>query len=147
MTNRPMLAAYWLPSVGIGAAEGPPPVLPGDQTVVVPLLDLLNYRRSDGSPQIDVINLFGCTFNTPDKFPEQYLVFDDNLKRVLTDGTVARLQQAGIKVVLTIVGFDYTSVGWSSIPTALIEPFVGYLNQEMLGADGFNLDGIDIDDE
>lgn len=147
MTNRPMLAAYWLPSVGIGAAEGPPPVLPGDQTVIVPLLDLLNYRRSDGSLQIDVINLFGCRFNTPDKFPQQYLVFDDNLKRVLTDGTVARLQQAGMKVVLTIVGFDYKTVGWSSIPTALIGPFVGYLNQEMLDVGGFNLDGIDIDDE
>ena len=104
MNHRTMLAAYWLPSVGIGPANGPPSVLPGMQTVVVPITDLLKYRRKDGSPQVDVINLMGCSFNTPEKFSKQYLVFEDNLISALTDGSVQKLQSAGVKVVLTILG-------------------------------------------
>lgn len=140
-----MLAAYWLPSVGIGPASPPPPVLPDKQTVVVPLTDVLNYRRSDGTPQIDVINLNGCTFNSAGNFSSQYLLFDPNLTAVLTNGDVQQLQAAGIKVVLTIVGSGSDSVGWSSIPQTEIQPFVNYLDSEILGVLG--LDGIDIDDE
>jgi len=135
-----MLAAYWLPSVGIGPSGKM-------QTVVVPITDLLNYQRKDGSPQVDVINLMGCAFNTPDNFPNQYLVFDDNLTTVLTDGSVQELQDAGIKVVLTILGSGGTSVGWSSIPSKLIPGFAAYLNESILGPGGYGLDGIDIDDE
>lgn len=146
MRSNNMLAAYWLPSVGIGPASPPPPVLPGNQTVVVPLTDILNYQRSDGSPQIDVINLFGCTFNQPAEFTTQYLLFDPNLLTVLTDGSVGRLQAAGIKVVLTIVGAS-GSVGWSSVPAADLSGFIDFLTGEIMGPGGFNLDGIDIDDE
>jgi len=145
MTYRQMLAAYWLPSVGIGAATPPPPVLPGPQTVVVPVTDVLNYQRSDGSPQIDVINLMGCSFTMPDVFPDPWLDFDPALLALLTDGSVQRLQAAGIQVCLTITGAQYQSVGWSNIPANLIQPFVDYLNAEILGT--YGLDGIDIDDE
>ncbi|SDN11992.1 hypothetical protein [Kriegella aquimaris] len=54
-----MVSAYWLPEVGIGPAAPPPPALTGNQTVVVPLTDILNYTRADGSPQINVIDLMG----------------------------------------------------------------------------------------
>ncbi|HEV2816577.1 MAG TPA: hypothetical protein VGW40_05080 [Allosphingosinicella sp.] len=147
MRTSDMVAAYWLPSVGIGPASGPPPVLPGKQNVVVPLTDVLNYCRSDGTPQIDVINLMGCTFNAPDDFANQYLLFDDNLTAALNDGSVARLQAAGISVVLTIIGSGGTSVGWSSVPADQLDGFVDYLNTGILGSDGLNLDGIDVDDE
>jgi hypothetical protein len=135
-----MLFAYWLPTVGIGP--------PGsEQSVQVPLTDVLNYRRQDGSLQIDVVNLMGCTFTSIGTFPNPYLQLDPLLAAALTDGSVQALQEAGIKVVLTIAGSGGDSVGWSSIPSAVIPDFVEYLNDRILGPAGYNLDGIDIDDE
>jgi hypothetical protein len=137
------LAAYWLTSVGIGPAYPPPPVLPGKQTVVVPLTDVLNYTRPDGTPQISVINLNAATFTSSDTFEQPYLNFDSGLMEVLTNGNVQALQQAGIAVVLTIVGGN-GPYGWSSVPADQVQDFVNYLN-ELLSVYGLN--GIDIDDE
>lgn len=139
-----MVSAYWLPDVGIGPATGPPPVLPGKQTVVVPLTDILNYTRPDGSPQINVINLMGATFTKNMNFDPPYLDFAPNLQTVLNDADYKQLQARGIKVVLTILGNG--GLGWSSIPQAKIQPFVDYLNQTFI-AGGYLLDGIDIDNE
>jgi hypothetical protein len=138
--TRQSVAAYWLPSVGIG---------PGGamQNVNVPLTDVLKYRRPDGTPQIDIVNLWGCSFN-PDFAEGQYLTFDPLLEAALSGGQAGQLQAAGIKVVLTIVGSGGDEgFGWGSIPAAQQDAFVSYLNETILSAGGLGLDGIDIDDE
>jgi hypothetical protein len=140
MTYRQMLFAYWLPTVGIGPGSS-------EQFVHVPLTDVLNYRRGDGSLQIDVVNLMGCTFPSSSQFPNPYLLFEPGLVAALTDGSVQALQNAGIKVVMTIAGSGGDSVGWSSIPSDQILGFVEYLDNQILGPAGYDLDGIDIDDE
>jgi hypothetical protein len=139
-----MLAVYWLPSVGIGPSDPPPPVLPGKQTVIVLLTDILNYTRPDGTPQVSVVNLTGASFTASSIFEPPYLTFDQGLLEVLTNGSVQALQQAGIGVVLTIMGGG-GPFGWSSIPADQIQNFVNYLNKDILA--GYGLNGIDIDDE
>jgi hypothetical protein len=142
-----LVNAYWLPEVGIGPENPAPGVMPGKQIVQVPLSELLNYKNPDGSPQINVINLFGTTFTNPSDFSKgNYLNFDANLLKELNSGIVPKLQAAGINVVLTIVGAGGTSVGWSTIPENEIQGFVDYLDQKFLNGT-FNLNGIDIDDE
>ena len=141
MASDPMLFAYWLPYVGIGS-----PIVP----VYVPLTDVLNYRRSDGSLQVNVVNLMGCTFNVAENFDSQHLVFDPHLLAALTDGSVAQLQAAGIKVLLTIQGSGGapgTPFGWGSLSPAQIAAFVPYLEDQILSSTGYALDGIDVDDE
>lgn len=134
------LAVYWLPTVGIGPPESM-------QHVNVPLTDVLNYRRSDGSLQIDIVNLWGCAFD-PDFAPGRYLTFDPLLQSALSDGAVHQLRDAGVKVVLTIVGSGGDDgFGWGSIPSDQQDAFVSYLNEAILSPQGFGLDGIDIDDE
>ena len=54
------------------------------------------------------------------------------------------LQQAGIKVVLTVMG-DSGCVQWSSVPEAHAVELANWLNKEVLQE--YGLDGIDIDDE
>ncbi|HET9638138.1 MAG TPA: glycosyl hydrolase family 18 protein [Allosphingosinicella sp.] len=138
--TRQSIAAYWLPTIGIGPQ--------GSMDYVhVPLTDVLNYRRADGTLQVDIVNLWGCTFN-PDFGPGQYLDFDPLLQSALSDGEVGQLQAAGIKVVLTIVGSgDNGGFGWGSIPADQQAAFVAYLNEAILSSAGLGLDGIDIDDE
>jgi hypothetical protein len=141
-----MVVVYWLPSVGIGAATPPPPVLPGPQTVEVPLTDILNFKWPDGTPQVNVVNLWGACFTSSSTFEPPFLTFDPILQEVLSNGTYKALQQAGIKVVLSITGAG--SFGWSSIPADQVQNFANYLNTVMLDPDmGYGLDGIDIDDE
>jgi hypothetical protein len=139
--TRQKLAAYWLPTVGIGPVD--------DRLYVnVPLTDVLNYRRADGTPQIDILNLWGCTFNTAENFAQgHYLQFDPLLASAFSDGAVRQLQEAGIKVVLTIVGSGEGGFGWGSIPSDQLAGFVAYLNETILAATGLGLDGIDVDDE
>lgn len=147
LPSSKVLAVYWLPSVGIGPATSPPPVLPGKQTVHVPLTDVLNYTRPDGTPQISVVNLTGANFTKSTTFQPPYLDINPELQKVLSDGSVQQLQQAGIKVVLTIMGGGGT-FGWSSIPANQVQTFVDYLNATFLDQkSGYGLDGIDVDDE
>jgi hypothetical protein len=151
LPEKNVLISYWLPSVGIGPGTPPPAVLDGDQRVQIPLTDVLNYKRSDGSYQINVVNLVGGNFtyrNSDEAFSPPYLTFDEGLQQVLSDGSVKKLQAAGIKVVLTVMGFGNGHYGWSSLPTESIESFVSYLNESILDEElGYGLDGIDIDDE
>jgi hypothetical protein len=150
MLTEKLMIVYWMSKVGIGSSSGPPAVLEGEQTVRVPLTDVLKYRRADGSYQINVVNLVGGNFKKrtcEEGFLPPYLHFDDALIQVFNDGSVQKLQQAGIKVVLTIMG-DHGYYGWSSIPEDKIQDFVDYLNVSILNpTSGFGLDGIDIDDE
>ncbi len=136
MTVRQSLFVYWLPTVGIGSA-------PNEQFVHVPLTDILDYTRADGSLQVDVVNLMGCTFDDSGGYP---LTFDPILQTALTDGSVAKLQAAGIKVLLTIQGSG-KNFGWGSFDDSQLPGFVAYLNDTILGANGYGLDGIDIDNE
>lgn len=136
----PQLFAYWLPTVGIG----PAPM----QEVHVPLTDVLNYRRGDGSLQINVVNLNGANFNVAENFDTAPLVLDPILETALNDGSVAKLQAAGMKVMLTITGSGNapgTPIGWGSLSTAQTQTLVEYFNAQVLGTWG--LDGIDIDNE
>ncbi|MBV8685199.1 MAG: hypothetical protein JOZ90_13890 [Alphaproteobacteria bacterium] len=115
--------------------------------VHVPLLDILNYKRADGSLQVDVVNLWGASFTLPSVFPTIPLALDPDLEKALTDGSVQKLQAAGVKVVLTIAGSGGNSVGWDSVPAASIYPFAKYLDETILGEAGYGLDGVDIDAE
>jgi hypothetical protein len=132
-----MLSAYWLPTVGIGP--------PGSMDYVhVPLTDVMNYRRADGSPQIDLVYLSGCSFSGSSQRP--YLDFDPLLQAALDGGQAAQLQRAGIRVVLMVVG--NRSFGWGSIAAADPTDFAAYVGEAILSAGtGYGLDGIDIDDE
>lgn len=136
MTVRQSLFVYWLPTVGIGAGTT-------EDFVHVPLSDILDYRRADSSLQVDVVNLMGCTFNDSTGYP---LTFDPILRTALTDGSVAALQAAGIKVLLTIQGSG-DNFGWGSFDDSQLAGFVDYLNDAVLGSGGYGLDGIDIDNE
>lgn len=150
LPDRKMLVAYWITSVGIGQGDGSPDqVLPGDQRVIVPLTELLNYKRLDGSPQVNVVHLTGAnfTFRKPDEpFTPPYLTLETDLLAILQDGrTIPSLQAAGIKVVVTIMGYGNGHYGWSSIPKESINDFVEELKKTFI--DNYHLDGIDIDDE
>ncbi len=136
--TRQILAAYWLPKVGIGDPNNM-------QNVYVPLTDVLKYRRADGSNQIDIVNLMASTFNPGENFQEQPLLIDPLLKKAVDQKEVAQLQAAGIKVVLTVTGKG--NVGWGSIPEGQEQDFYAYVANYVLGPSGLNLDGIDIDDE
>jgi hypothetical protein len=136
--NRQTLAAYWLPKVGIGS-QGPM------KDVYVPLTDILKYRRADGSLQIDIVNLMAATFFPNPSFHSMPIWLDPVAKKAIEDGEVAKLQAAGVKVVLTITGKD--DMGWGSLNAAQREVFISYAVNHVLGAEGWNLDGIDIDDE
>jgi Glycosyl hydrolases family 18 len=139
---RQIIAAYWLPTVGIGP--------PGDRLDVrVPLTDVLKYRRPDGTPQVDIVNLWGCTFNTAENFARgDYLVFDPLLLSAFSRGEVRSLQAAGIKVVLTIVGSGgHGGFGWGMIRLDQQAGFVAHLRDMYLDASRYALDGIDVDDE
>jgi len=136
--NRQTLAAYWLPTVGIGPQGAM-------SNVQVPLTDVLNYRRADGSHQIDIVNLMASSFNPGSDFGDEPLLIDPLLLEAHAAGQVARLQEAGIKVVLTITGKG--SVGWGSIPAGQMQNFTSYVANYVLGPSGLNLDGVDIDDE
>jgi hypothetical protein len=139
---RQTLAAYWLPSVGIGP-EG------SMKQVYVPLTDVLKYRRADGSPQIDVVNVAAATFNPGPDFQQKPLLFDSTFLTAFKEGQVAQLQAAGVKVVLTITGKsdDSGSMGWGSLSGEQLEQFTSFAAQSVLGPLWLNLDGIDIDDE
>jgi hypothetical protein len=138
LPSENLLAAYWIPTVGIGP-DGEM------QNVHVPMTEALNYQRPDGSPQVNVLNVFGATFTTAATFAPPYLDIDPILEAALNDGSVQRLQEAGISVVLSIVGNNGT-YGWSNIPEESIADFVSYLDQVFVSG-GYQLDGIDIDDE
>ncbi|MBO9712025.1 hypothetical protein [Sphingomonas sp.] len=143
MRSSNALIAYWLPTVGIGKK-------PAIHYVHVPLTEVLNYRRADGTPQVDVVNLGGCTFNVAEDFDTAPLWFDPVLQTTLQSGAVAQLQGAGIKVLLTIQGsgnLPGTPMGWESVTPAQLPILLDYINNQILGSDGYNLDGIDVDDE
>jgi chitinase len=130
-----MLVVYWLHTVGAGSGLN-------RQIIHVPLTDVLQYKRADGSPQANVVNLTGSSIAIgPAGIP--YLQFDTLLMQTLQSGQVKQLQYAGIKVVLCIQGNG--KQGFGDIPADKAKDFASYLKNDVL--DKYGLDGIDVDDE
>lgn len=141
LPTEKFLALYWIPYVGIGDPL---------QKVYVPLTDVLNYRLSNGNPQASLVYLFAGTLNgDPSSFSAPYIdIKEDLLKEMVPQGgesksNVAKLQEAGVKVVLSVLGSD--GIGWSNISSGQQADFAAWVEKEIL--DKYGLDGIDIDDE
>jgi hypothetical protein len=136
---HPMLASYWVPAVDCAS-----------QSVAVPLTDILKYRLKNQSPQNAVVFLaFGRFFLKPSEFKPACVKIDQAILDQIA--TVRKLQSAGIKVLLSIVG-DHTGLGWDTIPYAQgskpyanMEAFAQWVRTHLV--DAYGLDGIDIDDE
>lgn len=142
-----VLISYWIPYVGIGD-----PI----QKVVVPLTDVLNLTLKDGTPQTNIVNLAAAHLNgSPANFTEPYLTIPDNILTQLTiqpgetQSNVQKLQDKGIKVVLSVMGNtppgENSGMGWDHVPADQNDAFARWIKTEVI--DKYGLDGIDIDDE
>lgn len=141
LPSERFLAIYWIPFVGIGN-----PI----QKVYLPLTDILNYKLSNGSPQASLVYLFAAKLTgSVDNFVPPYIDIDDVLLKEMTPqrgetkSNVQKLQDAGIKVVLSVLG--NTNMGWSNIPSGKQSDFAAWVKSNII--DKYSLDGIDIDDE
>jgi hypothetical protein len=152
---QPLLASYWIPYVGIGDP-------PHQQIVVVPLTDILNYTLADGTPQTKVVFLGAAEFScSPGNFQPPYVSLPDGILQQLTlqpgqtQTAVQKLQAAGIKVLLSLIGNNKAAnerMGWEDIPYvqdgnrfANMLAFAQWVKTNLI--DKYGLDGIDIDDE
>lgn len=150
---QPLLASYWIPYVGIGNPL---------QKVVVPLTDILNYKLADGTPQTKLVFLCAAPFScSPTNFRPPYVSVPDGILQQLTlqpgqtRTAVQQLQDAGVKVLLTLVGNSASGaarMGWEDIPYAQtgdrfanMLAFAQWVKTDLI--DKYGLDGIDIDDE
>ncbi len=147
---QPLLAPYWIPYVGIGNPL---------QDVVVPLTDILKYTLPDGTPQTKVVFLGFAAFNgTPNNFAPPYLSIPQGIIDVMTlqpgqtQTQVQQLQAAGIKVLLSVAGYN-NQMGWDNIPYGPngknryqnMIAFAQWVQMNVIVK--YGLDGIDIDDE
>ncbi len=138
LPKEKMLAVYWLNYELTNTFACPSP------------RNILCFKLKDGTPQVNVVNLVGASFNgTPDNFDPPYFQFEPSLLNVLNNADVQALQAAGIKVVLTVMGNgrEPNGIGWSSIPENKNKDFSEWVNKTILSKNGYGLDGIDIDDE
>ena len=141
LPSEQFLSLYWIPYVGIGNPL---------QKVYVPLTDILNYKLSDGKPQANLVYLFAGTLNYENnEFVRPYINIKDDILSELTapsgqtTSNVKKLQDAGIKVVLSVLGT--TNMGWSNIPSDKQADFASWIQSDII--EKYSLDGIDIDDE
>lgn len=110
------------------------------------------YEMADGRAAVDVVCIFAgnyCTNEPPylraHNDPHAKQPFNDNIQKVLSDGSVKFLQDKGIVVLLTVLN-GHTEVGWSEFTSKeTAQGFVDYLKSDVI--DRYGLDGIDIDDE
>lgn len=92
LPTQNMIVAYWLNSELTNTFACPP------------LRDVLAFTRQDGSSLVNVVNLVGASFCCgPDNFRPPYVFFEPSLLNTLENGDIKLLQQAGVKVVLTIL--------------------------------------------
>jgi Glycosyl hydrolases family 18 len=117
------------------------------------LRSLARYRLANGCPAISVAILFAANYaanqrpylRANNNNPPTTKPFNDNIQRVLDDGSVKYLQRRRIKVLLSITN-GHQPVGWSQFTSrrdAL--DFARYLKKSVVAR--YGLDGIDIDDE
>jgi hypothetical protein len=110
------------------------------------------YTLADGTPAINFACIFAGNYaastspylRANNNNPPTTNPFNTNIQQVLSDGSVQVLQQAGLKVLLTVTN-GWASVGWSeftseSDATDFAQYLAGIVSQ-------YGLDGIDIDDE
>lgn len=133
LPTQNMIVAYWLNSELTNTFACPP------------LRNVLAFTRQDGTPLVNVVNLVGASFcRSRDNFQPPYVSFAPSLLNMLRSGDITRVHQAGVKVVLTIMGAS-DCVQWSSVPQDKAEALATWLNREVLQK--YSLDGIDVDDE
>jgi hypothetical protein len=133
LPTQDMIVAYWLNEELTNTFACPP------------LRNVACFVCKDGSPQINAINLFGASFACgANNFAPPYIKFSPSLENALKNGDVGLLQQAGIKVILSVTG-SKNCVQWSSVPIDKAQDFANWVKQNIL--DLYKLDGIDIDDE
>jgi Glycosyl hydrolases family 18 len=128
MTVLKSLVLYWYKDGGT------------DNFKVPSLEDILEYR-----PYPAYVNLFAARL-IRDRNRHVGIDMPDTISRPLYAGVVRRLQDAGIKVVLSILNAeDKKSVGWSTMTTDDNAYLANKIRELHEGSDHF--DGIDIDDE
>lgn len=117
------------------------------------LRSLADLRDPDGGPMIDVVCLFAGNYaadqppylRAQNDDPPTTQPLNDNIQAALDAGVVPQLQEAGMKVLLTVMN-GHHPVGWSEFTSeADAQAFAEYLKSDMV--DVYGLDGIDIDDE
>ena len=105
-----------------------------------------DYKMSDGSTFIDIVELFASNIHK-DGNGDPTLYLNDKLTNVLENGGaatyVAPLQEKGIKVLLTVLG-DWQGIGVANMTDAQSTKFATILAYVV---NKYNLDGIGFDDE
>lgn len=100
------------------------------------------YKKSDGSSAIDIVCIFAANINYS---TNPYIHYCDNILNALTSNAIKKLQDQGIKVLLTILG-NHLDAGWSCFNTeSTANDYAKYLISDVVNK--YGLDGIDIDDE
>jgi len=146
LPQQRLLASYWIPAVGISK----PPVW-----VTVPITEIAKYRLPNGAPQTNLVFLMNATFTgTPQNFKPPYISIPNGILQQITlqpgqrQTNVQYLQSLGIKVVLSVLGYNTNGqpgMGWDGVPAGENANFAKWMKQEVI--DKYGLDGIDIDNE
>ena len=136
--SQGLLASYWIPQVGIGPHGSM-------DYVTVPLTDIRNDQRPDGEMQTNLVFLMTANFISADSPPYFSIPASILQQMTLQEGqqqtNVQQLQQAGIRVLLTVNNNgDY---GWDVITDPV--GFADWVRDSVI--EEYGLDGIDIDDE
>ncbi len=102
------------------------------------------YLDKTRKPLFDMASIFAANING-DNPNEPYIFFNHQVRHVLNEtDAVKRLQQKGIKVLLTLLG-NHDNAGWSCMTDEQAATrFADKLADTVLK---YHLDGIDIDDE
>jgi len=133
LPKQGLLASYWIPKVGIGNPL---------QWVTVPISEYAKYRLPNRMPQTNVVFLFNATFTgTPQNFKPPYISIPDGLLQQMTlqpgqnQTNVQRLQSLGIKVLLSVLGYNTNGqpgMGWDGIPASQNAKFVQWMKIEVI---------------
>jgi len=107
-------------------------------------LNAMDYYMADGSQFVDIVELFASNIHV-DSSGDPCLYFNDKLTPVMQNAStyITPLQNAGIKVVLSVLG-DWAHMGVASMTDDQAQQFAEILAYVV---NTYNLDGIGFDDE